>query len=528
MRRVDVLLFLIFMSFTLFAQSKRIFDRRASKNIDYLLHVGDTIRFFPSNPDYAGSFSQDYTCFYDIICLEKGIKPKYRFAANKQNFTPKTEIENAYFYVKELCSVEFVTKNKLAYSAVLERLSDHVQILFAFPQDLTKDISIINSWVVKGESLGYHQAINSLVIPYLPKWFIDEMNRLKGKTLLLKKYYDRDLEDYQMLQAANGESKANRLSSILSKIREGDSFIVGKMNFISLGGDLTYQQPFLSITDPRDDYMYRIPVCHFAGNSNKLYIIRGEIENLPKRHFVEKESYIASLKEKEPRLDSLIGNTYYFDTNNYDYKDVRGNIRSRIRPVDSLDDYYTLNDGYYKCVGFDCFPDQYSKSFFSYCAIFEDNTGKRFTFPVSIENRSFGRNDNMSFTKLFMPKTEKEERDRRKAQDDKELERLETKYGVEVGSSIFFGLCTEDRYASLCKKYGKKKAGLMASRKYEVGWTYTEFNEVRRPYEKFECIHSNKNKFGTIEVYKYGSTPTYIMFQNGRIESISNFYDSDF
>ncbi len=525
MKRFDVCLLFLFISSLLFAQNN-VFRKNVSKKIDYLLHVGDTITFFPSNPDFKGSFPTDYSCFYSLICLEKGIKPKYRFSVNGNNLTPKSEIEGHYFYVKKLPPADFDKKNKLAYSAILERITDHNQILLAYPSDLTKDMSIINSWMVIGESVGHYHEPNNLVIPYLPKWFIDEINLLEGKTLLLKQFYATDQEDYQMLKAANGETKAYRLSSY-RPIEEGDSFIVGKLNFISLGVDLTYLQPYLSITDPRDKYMYRIPVCHFAGNSSKLYILRGEIENLPSRHFVEKGAYIASLKDKGPKMDTLIGRTYYYDNTNYFYADERRSLSNYIRLVDDLNTRYKIKDGYYKCIGFDYFPDKYSKSFFSYNAIFEDNTGVRFTFPAMYDFTKYGRlesSKDIIFSKIFVPKEVKEKIDLVNAKKEEELNRLEAKYGTDVGSSIYYGLCTEDRYAALCKKYGKKKAGLMAGCQYEVGWTYEEFCEIRKPYEKFECIHSYKSNYGTMEVYEYGYTPTYITFRNGKIESISNYY----
>lgn len=527
MKRLGTLLLVLLISSISFAQYNQIRDRRLTKKVEYLFHVGDTIMFFPVNPDYNGQYNTDYPCFYDIICLDKGIKPKYRFAANKQKLTPKSEIENTYFCVKKICDGNFNKENKLAYSAVLERVSDHTQICFAFPSDLRKEKeSILNAWLYTPESIGYIRPKSSIVIPYLEKWFIDKMNSLEGKTLLLKKYYEKDMEDFLMLKFANDERKAERLVNVLSKIKEGDNFTAGKMKFISWGNKLVYSQPYLSITDPRDDYMYRVPVTHFAGNSNHLFIIKGEIEELPRRHFVEKETYIANLREKQPRQDSLIGRIFYFDTNNYYYKEVKGNIRSKIIPVDNQNELYNLTDGYYKCVGFDCFPDKYSMSFFTYCAILEDNTGKRFTFPASFEYKKYGRREYINFTKAFMPKADKEEKDRKEAQDEANKKRLIAKYGEDVGFAIWVGKCTEERYAALCKKYGKKKAGWMARHIYDIGWTYNEFCEAKNPIVKFECIHTYENKYAYYEVYNYGGT--YITFKNSVIVSISDYMGSDF
>ena len=111
----------------------------------------------------------------------------------------------------------------------------------AFPSDLRKEKeSILNAWLYTPESIGYIRPKSSIVIPYLEKWFIDKMNSLEGKTLLLKKYYEKDMEDFLMLKFANDERKAERLVSALSKIKEGDNFTAGKMKFISWGNKLVY------------------------------------------------------------------------------------------------------------------------------------------------------------------------------------------------------------------------------------------------------------------------------------------------
>ena len=357
MRKLGILSLFILLSSISFGQST-IKDRRINKNAEYLLHVGDTIMFFPINPDYSGGYTTDYPCFYDVKCLESGIKSKYRFAANKQKLTPKSEIENTYFYVKKICDIDFNKKNKLAYSAILERVSDHIEICLAFPLDLTKEKeSILNSWLVRPETSGIYRTVRaSNVIPYLEKRYIDGIKYLEGKKIVFKQYYYRDQEDYGMLTFVNGDTKSNRLVNVHTPdVKVGTDLVAGKMDFISWDNKLVYSQPYLSVTYPADADMFRIPVTHYAGNSNKLYVIKGEIENLVRRHFIEKDNYMASLKETGPKMDSLIGRVYYFSTNEYHYKEVKGNINRNIKPVDKPDEFFALADGYYKCVGFDFF-----------------------------------------------------------------------------------------------------------------------------------------------------------------------------
>jgi hypothetical protein len=125
-----------------------------------------------------------------------------------------------------------------------------------------------------------------------------------------------------------------------------------------------------------------------------------------------------------------------------------------------------------------------------------------------------------------MPKADKEEKDRKEAQEEANKKRLIAKYGEDVGFAIWVGKCTEERYAALCKKYGKKKAGWMARRIYDIGWTYNEFCEAKNPIVKFECVHTYENRYAYYEVYNYGGT--YITFKNSVIVSISDYMGSDF
>ena len=527
--------FLFLFLLVAYAASAQIIDnKRVNTTIEYIFSVGDTIKFFPVNPNYSGEYSTDYPCFYDMECLESGVKPKYRFAKNKKKLTPKEEIEGSYFYVKNICGYEFKKNNNLFFGAILERLSDHAQMCIAIPADMKKEPkeSILHSWIVNEMSAGPFKKVvqTGVVIPFMPKRFIDEMDRLNGETLIYRKAYNKYDEDYFMLKAANGESKTDNFlsSSKETRIPTGSDIVAGKMSFIPLGTDLIYCQPFMSVTNPKDAYMYRIPVSYFAGNSNILYVIRGKTENLITRHFIEKKVYLTDLKENGPKMDSLIGRTYFFNANGFYYNQEKALVDKKTRYIDNPKTLYPLRDGYYKCVGFDWLPNPVNGlSYYDYYVIFEDSVGKRFHFPSSFTCKGFtGRTEKIVFTKVFETKESKEAELLKKTLSEQEKKRLEAKYGSDVGFAIWIGKCTEERYLSLCKKYGKKKAGWMARRIYEVGWTYNEFLEAKNPIVKFECVHTYENKYAYYEVYNYGGT--YITFKNSVIVSISDYMDSDY
>ena len=529
MRGTILLLLLMSLSSISHAQYKTIVDPRAGEAIEYLFNVGDTIMFFPTNPDYSGIYSTDYSCFYNMECIKSGVKPKYRFSQNTNKLTPKAEIENSYFYVKSICGDDFKKKNKLYFSAILERLSDHANICFALPLDLKKEPkeSILHSWVVneKSSDMFTNKAQSAFIIPFVTKKFIEGINDLEGKIMILFQNYYRDKEEYYMIKFANGEDRANRLSNI-NDIPLGKDFIFGNMNFISWDKDLVYSQPFLNISDQDKTYMYRIPVTHFAGNCNILYVIRGKIENLPLRHFRDKEKYIADLKNKGPKMDSLIGRVYYFDPNEVYYKNEKIKVDKEVSLIEDLQKTYNLKEGFYKCIGFDYFPKPNNLLLFSYYPIFEDNEGKRFRFPLSFKSNKFGLNQDIHFTKVFEPKEVYDAKNISKEKNEKEERRLIAKYGEWLGSALSDGRCTEERYLSLCKKYGKKKAGYMARRIYDIGWKYEEFLEAKNPIVKFECVHTYENKHAYYEVYDYGGT--YITFKNSIIVSIRNYPNSDY
>lgn len=512
-----------------FAQSDRIKDKHINKNIDYLPNVGDTILFFPINPDYAGMYSTDYPCFYDAKCLDTGIKAKYRFAADNQKLTPKSEIENYYFRVNKLGTVDFNKKNKLAFSAVLERVNDHIQIILAFPADMSKEPkeSILNSWLVKNESLLQSRTARAnVVIPFLEKWFIDRINSLEGKTLLFKRYYLRNIEDYFMVKFVSGETKANNLSST-DGVPIGAEFIVNKMRFVSWDNQMVYSQPYLSLTNSSNAYLYRIPVTHYAGNSDKLYVIKGEIENLVQRHFVVKDDFLSDYRLNGTNLDSLIGREYYFN-GGYWYNKEKDKYTTETRYI-SKDEPYNLKVGFYKCVGYDYFLPYHAEDlYYSQYVILEDSIGQHFRFPVEIIHKSYPSSDRYKFTEIFEKKEIFDARIKKEADKAQKKKMYIAKYGNIVGVAIADGKCTEQRFKELCKKYGKNKAEYMARGWFRVGWTFREVKEAIGK-EYFECVYTHEDKYAYWAVYKHSEyTPSYVTFRNDVVISIDDYMNTDF
>lgn len=529
MKKIFTTILLTFLCYIALAQTTIYTDSRAYDKTEYLFSIGDTIMFFPFNPEYKGIYNPGYSCFYDIDCMEKGFKSKYRFATDKSKITPHSEIDDHFFYVKSINSASFNTEHKLYFSAVLERIKDHKLICIAYPSSLKKESkeSILHTWAVLDKSDSrYLWGRNSLVLPFLTKRFIDWLHSLEGKPVIMRSNYLKSNENYSMLEFANGESRVKKLNNI-GKSRE---FVVRRAQFLPLGNELYYSQPYVTIFDSIDMQTYSIPASHFVGNCNIRYVIRGEAKNLFDKHFLRSDILLARLKAESPKRDTLIGKLFYFDRNSYYYKKENKWIDKETSLLNN-NNLYSLTNGYYKCIGFDFFrkPDNFL-DYYSQYAIFEDSIGQHFRFPVTVLYKTeWSSTQKIDFTKIFESKDEKEEKERHAIQKEENKKRLIAKYGEDVGFAIWVGKCTENRYNALCKKYGKKKAGWMARHIYDVGWTYEEFCEAKNPIVKLECVYTHENRYAYYEVYKYGDySPTYITFKNNVIVSIDDYMNSDF
>lgn len=361
------------------------------------------------------------------------------------------------------------------------------------------------------------------------------MNNLKGKTLVYRDLYNKMYEDYYMLRSANGETKANRFSDYKQNgyVSTGTELIVETFSFVPCGSDLLYSQPCITITNSKDAHQYRIPVTHFAGNCDIKYAIRGKIENLVERHFLEKEPYFARLNANRPKMDSLIGKVYYFNSKNFYFKEGKSNspyLDEWVALLNNQRTKYNLNNGFYKCVGFDYFHGRRSSGkFYDYYVIFEDSIGQRFIFPTSFTVKVSGLfSTDLTFKDVFELKEAKEAKKRKEELDKKEKERLTKQYGISVWYAIASGKCSEAKFKELRKKYGKKKAEYMASGMIDVGWTFSEVMEsVGKEY--FECVHTHKNRYAYWEVYQYKKyTPSYVTFRNDVVVGISDYMSTDF
>lgn len=532
MKRLLFFSILIQISIVTSAQSSIIYDKRANQKSEYVFSVGDTIQFFPLNPSFKETYSNKYTCFYDMRCLKHGVKSKYRFATNDGKYTPNDEIEHTYFLVKSINDAKFNEKNKLYFSAILERLEDRTLVYFAFPKDLKKEPkeSVLHSWVVADSEGDYIiRKKTALVIPFLTKRVIDKYVTLEGKQLLFRNCYkEGDTESY-MLEFANGKALAGDLMDRDCIYEIGHEFITNKFHFIPLGEKLNYSQPVLSISDSIRNKTYEIPVTYFAGNTNRLYVIRGNTPNLLSLYFVDKDSYKAKLQTKDTtQYEHFIGKRFYFDAG-YTYETASNFVSDETRSYYNPNYRYRLRKGFYKCVGFDYFQPVSNSNYLNFkkYVVFEDSLEQKFIFPVETDYRQYNVHVKyIKFTEMFELESVKLEKDRKEAENNERLKQFVSKYGEDLGFALWVGKCSEERYKLLCKKYGKRKAGMMARQLYEIGWTYDEFCEAKKPNFKFECVYTYKDGYGYYEIYKYGySSSKYITFKNSVIISISDYYE---
>lgn len=499
---------------------------------ELLFNAGDTISFFPFNDDYKGNYTKGYTCFYDIKSMDSGFKPKYRFKVDDNKMTPLDEIENNSFYVKSINTRDFNKKNKLYYSAILERISDRAEVCFAFPAGMKNEPqeSVLHSWIKFHNESSYNvYGKNCLVIPFHSKHLVDEMKRLEGRIIYLSKKYDIDAEDYLLLSSGNAEGQTKHLNSL----EIGHEFVAGKVIYIGTSNALIYSHLFLPIYDIQDSMRYYIPVTHFVGNCKSEVVMREKEENLFTKHFTDKENSLSYAKQRVADLDTLIGKTYYFRYN-YDYDKNKSYYNVETRCLDEKRSLYDLKYGYYKCVGLEWLhTSSWTESVYAYYAVLEDSAGIRFQFPatsirVKYGDREYpGHKDLKTFTDIFIPKAKQDDFLKRKAAEKAEVEEKIAKYEAKyhdksLAIALAVGSCTEERYLMLRKKYGAKKAALMARKNYSIGWSYDEVREsIGNEY--FECVHTYENRLGYYERYQLRRyEPSFLTFKNGILISISN------
>lgn len=390
--------------------------------------------------------------------------------------------------------------------------------------------SVLHSWIKHHAESSFSMfGKDCLVIPYLTKHLLDEMKNLEGRIIYLSKKYDKDEEDYLLLQFANTEGRVKHLSST----SVGHEFIAGKVTYLQTSNALIYSHLYIPIRDLEDSVTYNIPVTHFVGNCKSEVVMREKEENMFTKHFTDKEKSLSKARERVAELDTLIGKTYYFGYN-YDYDTNRSDYKVETLCLDDNRSRYNLTYGYYKCVGLEWLhTSSWTESVYAYYAILEDSVGTRFQFPARSMRVKFGNRDYpdhrdlKGFTDIFIPKAKQDNFLRRKAAEEAEVDAMIAKYEAKykdkgLAIALAVGSCKEERYLQLRKKYGAKKAALMARKLYEIGWSYEEVKEsIGNDY--FVCVHTYENQLGYYERYQHRKyEPTFLTFRNGTLISISD------
>ena len=532
------ILFLLFCTFT-------IGQNRIPQN-------GESIIFYPLNEN--NDLAQDgYDCFYSFKqVVAKGaykFRPKYRFRRNEQNMTPPFEIERYSFLVEKQ---ETILKSGKEYLLLfLTRQEDGERIILRIPKFFDEKSNAITQSFTKYKMYLFSNKkhFSNIVLPYIN---VDTLQSIKrqyankdiiygsrgyGKTGDNNNLWDKRLEDLKRLSTIiNGDFKRFEYDKPYKGV---------ELFFLNLSDDLIYTQ-LCALAQTPNGGKIKIPITYLVGNT-ELYDKRadGAYYFLPD-FFYEKGEYLQKefkIHKCEDVVRKYIDKEVYYGLDKtYQYKSEHSKkfnaLENRILKTNEL---YTLNQGTYKCVGFDILrrADEDYKSSFVPFAILKDSTGVVFRVPVTelnfSKNYGYGVSiKNEKFEEYFVL-SELVDSIVQKRAEIKRLEELaakerknslEKKYGKTYANFLYDHSDTViKRFDSLAKKYGKANAKLIIEGRVRLGWTR---EMCRESWGSPDDINTMTGSWGVHEqwVYEYSFSDSYSMyclyFENGILTTIQD------
>lgn len=476
--------------------------------------VGDVITFYPASDNIKSTVS-GYDCFYNSESLIKDGKLKakqnFRFMANQFGLTPYSEIEGHTFIVKDkgIENPEAKKLEKKSYLVFFER-EDGFKVTLRIPfiwRD--EDNQLTHAMVFK---LNDNYCIN---IPYC---LVKELQYLKDN------FEKNDIICYTRGNLDNQKLKRNSFTNQMKHLggfvpdnifdRDGTCYICEEVNFVNVEG-YYYKQPI--VLCKYEERNITIPAFEFRGLGTLTYGIEYRMED-----FFEKRSDVFNhLADKKitKRMLSLLGKRLVYGRYGEYSKDDAGMITKSGSNVQ-----YTLKPkSFYFCDSYDLY---YDKGYgLSICAILRDSIDTKFQVPL----RLFKFNESeeqIKWDNLFILEDDYVEHTRKYEEKEatiaKEAEKYTKKYGKEVGEKIAKGLCTEERYLNLRKRFGEKTSLKILKGKFEIGMTLEAVRESLRG-QYFEPTNTFDSAGGLYQQYQYLKySPVYLMFRNGKLISILN------
>ena len=518
--KMYIVTILLFLSQTIWAQS-------------YVPKEGETFFFYPVASSIRDSID-GFDCIYSTeLAYKKGkikIKPSFRFKVDEKGYTPLSEIEGHRFTM-----ISSIVENKdekrvekKTYVCFLKR-EDGLELFFRIPYvRRTEDNKLTQAMTLYFNST-YGKRLLKINMPCCPVKTYNEITEyFTGEKITTYSRTGEKITTY--MHKSSGFDKACAL------IEKQTTFLGGFIPqnlFSKQGHDLFCDSiGFRDVTS----YVFKQPVAYckygernvvlpifeFRGVGNCSYGDGFSILN----HF-ERRTYVYNHlmegKNFNSKILSLPGKRLRYDGTEYAQLDY--NQREQIRYLKEDKQYFLKAQRAYLCERLDI-TNEFCANL-ELCAVMKDSLGNEFQIPLFLIDLMDNQN---SFTHhkfeleeeyIARQKTWQEEKAAEDAAFNAKIAQYKTQYkDNDLAFSLAIGKCTEERYLNLRKKYGVRKAGLMARGLYEIGWSYNEVKEsIGDAY--FECVHTYENRYGYYERYQHREyAPSYLLFENGRLISI--------
>lgn len=476
--------------------------------------IGDIIEFYPVADDIRVSVG-GYDCFYytDLAFKDEKVKlkPTYRFKHGVNGLTPYEEIEGHVFTVKDQ-KVENPDSKKVekqAYLAFLER-EDGENIFIRIPY-VRKDE---DNKLTRGMTL-YFNAYRKINIPYN---LVKEMKYIKDNFIneIIMRYSNESSKE-KLAEKELYTIQMNHLGGFVpDKLfeKKGYEFFCTRVEFENVEG-YTFKQPVAVCR--YGDRIVKIPVFEFRGLGTSTYGIGYRMED-----FFEKRSdvfnHLANHKIT-PRMLSFVGKGFEYGR----YKEYKysGDLE-QITKVGTNDWYKLKEKNIYIVDRYDLMPGK--DGYPNLCVVMKDSINTEFQMPLSLFRFNESA-EHITWDNYFILEDDLIENnnkyEQKRAAIEVEIDKYAKKYGKEIGEKIGRGVCTEERYLDLKKRFGVAGARKILCETFKIGWTLEEVRESIGRFTYFEQISSYETGSAYYQIFQYRNYyPQYLTFRNGKLISI--------
>lgn len=466
---------------------------------------GESFIFYPvtdaNKRDIPG-----FDCFYDAkLAINDGnkdnikTKPKYRFKAGKNGYTPYSEIEGHYFVVRDYWKTNYDKIEKQVFYMTLVR-EDGEYILLRIPfVGRSSDNELTKSMIIIIQSKDYFLYGDSYYVN-IPACNLEQFNSIKNEFynddfLPLNNYYEKGSA------AETLHITAKNLTSFINPVISDDIYYDNKdfihcdsITFTSVKG-LAFKQPV--VAGSYNNVNILIPAFEFRGKGSSSYGSQYCLSDLLTKKSIVKENELTRLG-----FSNYIGTPMVYEACNIssvsDYY-----VKNRSTRLEAFDlgtkNKYTLKDN----EEYNCIDSRLILSGRSHHLnlIFEDKNGGQ--FEMSADAIYYGNRETINDHMVSVKRHQRHIKEKREIEQAKE-EQIKAEEQAK-----------QERLAELSRKYGKNNAKNIIEGHVKIGYTKQMCREAwGNPWE----INYSTYSWGDYEQWSYKNN-SYLYFKNGILTS---------